>query len=358
MPREDHRLLITRFSFLILILILLSSSLIAAGCGDEEEKGDDSAPAVTAGEDYGGADGEEAGADHVAAGSTEAPAQTVKLIFIHHSVGEAWLSDDEGQLGLTLMENNYFVSDTNYGWCPTEGGEAIGDMTDIGNWYDWFAGPDSGAYLEGLYGESGQNSDYSRLADDPGGENEIVMFKSCFPNSGLGGGSDDPPTEGENPLRGESADSEAHTVANAKGIYNDLLDYFATRQDKLFVVITAPPLVEGDTDARQAANARAFNRWLVEEWLNDYPYDNVAVFDFYDVLTTNGGDPETSDLGSSTGNHHRYRDGEIEYVTDQGGDYSAYAWEGDSHPTAAGLEKASAEFIDLLNLAYANWKSS
>ena len=35
-----------------------------------------------------------------------------------------------------------------------------------------------------------------------GGENEIVLFKSCFPNSRLGGNPGDPPTTGANPLRG------------------------------------------------------------------------------------------------------------------------------------------------------------
>ncbi|MCG2768868.1 MAG: DNRLRE domain-containing protein, partial [Anaerolineae bacterium] len=54
-----------------------------------------------------------------------------------------------------------------------------------------------------------------------------------------------------------------HTVGNAKAIYNDILEYFETRQDKLFVVITAPPM----QDPKYPANARAFNTWLVEEWL-------------------------------------------------------------------------------------------
>jgi hypothetical protein len=79
------------------------------------------------------------------------------------------------------------------------------------------------------------------------------------------------------------------------------------------------------------------------------------VFDLFNVLTSNGGDPDTNDLGSDSGNHHRYYNGTVEHVTEHGSDFSAYAWEGDSHPTAAGGQKASAEFIDLLNLAYLNW---
>lgn len=78
------------------------------------------------------------------------PAAPVKLIFIHHSTGEAWLADDHGQLGATLRDNNYFVSDTNYGWGPNDldvGSEKIGDHTDIGHWYNWFAGPNRNIYL-------------------------------------------------------------------------------------------------------------------------------------------------------------------------------------------------------------------
>ena len=343
---------------LVLLVMLLLFGLMLSSCGDGGGEADkDAAPAVVTADDGGDyLEQEDAVTALSYSGNSEPPASPVKLVFIHHSVGEEWLSDDGGQLGLTLMASNYFVSDTNYGWCSVDGGDAIGDTTDIGNWYDWFVGPESESYLEALYQESEQNSAFTRLADEPGGENEIVLFKSCFPNSGLGGEPDDPPKEGNNPLRGAEAGSDAHTVANAKGIYNDLLGYFASRQDKLFVVITAPPLVEGDSDAGQAANARAFNRWLVEEWLSDYPHDNVAVFDFYNVLTSNGGDPDTNDLGAVSGNHHRYRDGVVEYITDQGSDFSAYAWEGDSHPTAAGSQKASAEFIDILNLAYAKWQ--
>jgi len=290
------------------------------------------------------------------------PAQPVRLVFIHHSVGENWLDDSQGGLAAALMQNNYYVSDTNYGWGPPDadaGSENIGDHTDIGYWYNWFAGPNSSTYMKALFSESGQNTatPYSRLASNPGGENEIVMFKSCFPNSNLGGSANDPPAEGQNLLRGQGSGEAVYTVQNAKGIYNDLLKYFATRQDKLFIVVTAPPLIELETTPEAAANARAFNRWLVDDWLEDYPYQNVAVFDFYNVLTSNGVSPETSDAGKSSGNHHRYSPelDAIEYVTGQGSNFSAYG-SGDSHPTAAGGQKATDEFNELLNISYHAWK--
>ncbi len=174
------------------------------------------------------------------------------------------------------------------------------------------------------------------------------MFKSCFPNSALQGNISDPvPPIGSNPLRGQSCGSSDHTVANAKGIYLDLLEYFKTRPDKFFVIVTAPPLISGT----YADNARYFNEWMVNDLLDGYPLNNVFVFDYYNVLTSNGGDADTSDLGWATGNHHRWWLDAVQHKSDGGGNTSAYPT-GDDHPSAAGDQKASAEFIDLLNNAF------
>jgi hypothetical protein len=275
-------------------------------------------------------------------GGIPAPDQPVRLVFIHHSTGENWLRDDDGALAIALASNGYFVSDTNYGWGPTdpELGGPIGDYTDIGHWWNWFLGPSSDTTMDAVYTESGQTFEYSRLSDDPGGPNEVVMFKSCFPNSEMGGNPDDPPTTGRNPLEG--AGLENLTVGNAKGLYLDLLDYFGAHPDTLFVVITAPPLQASDTSPEAAANARAFNTWLATDWLADYPYPNVAVFDFYNVLT-------------APGNHHRVVNGQIEYVTDTTSNASAYP-SGDSHPNSAGNQKATLESLPMLNLFYQRWQ--
>jgi len=290
-----------------------------------------------------------------AADNPNRPASPVKLVFIHHSSGQNWLadppSDFAGGLGIALRDNNYFVSDTNYGWGPGE----IGSHTNIGSWYSWFRGPDSGTYLGALYSEGGQWCGYSRMDSDPGGENTIVMFKSCFPNSGLGGSPSDPvPPIGTNPLRGsESNNPDAEfTVANAKGIYIDLLDYFRTMQNKLFVVIAAPPL----SDPTYAANARAFNNWLANDWLAGYPYKNVFVWDYYNVLTSNGGSPDVNDLGAAGGNHHRWLNNAVQHQVASGGNTLAYLGSDGDHPNTAGNRKATAEFVPLLNVAWNRFK--
>ena len=257
------------------------------------------------------------------------PAQVVKLIFIHHSTGENWLTDGYGDLGRILGENNYFVSDTNYGWGP----DAIGDRTDIPNWLEWFRSEQTDQYMKAVFSETGQNSSYTRTLNDPGGENEIIMFKSCFPNSDLEGS----PGDGPDPDGWLS-------VGHAKYVYNELLQYFATRPDKLFVVITAPPL----SDATHAANARAFNEWLLNDWLreNNYTANNVAIFDFYTVLT--GAD-----------HHHRWNGAQIEHTFEPGNNTARYASApGDDHPSVEGSCKATDEFIPLLNIFYHRWKAN
>ena len=296
----------------------------------------------------------------IAADSPNRPASPVKLVFVHHSSGQNWLADlggDEhsGGLGIALRDNNYFVSDTNYGWGPADAdlGGTIGDHTYSGSWYNWFRGPTSGTYLSALYSESGQNCSYSRMGADPGGENTVIVFKSCFPNSGLGGGPSDPvPAIGANPLRGsDTTDPGTLTVANAKDIYIDLLNYFRAKPDKLFVVITAPPL----SDGTYGANARAFNNWLVNDWLTGYPNKNVFVWDYYNVLTSKGTGP--NDLGSADGNHHRWRNNAVQHQVAYGGNVTAYP-SGDDHPNTQGNQKATAEFVPLLNVAYNRFKGN
>ena len=279
------------------------------------------------------------------------PAQIQRLIFIHHSTGENWLADDSGKLGIGLKEANYFVSDTNYGWGPND----IGDRTDLGFWHDWFLGPDRDLYMSALYSEEDPHCSYTRLTANPRGENSIILFKSCFPNSAVFGSPNDPPTLGPNPINSKCAGHSSYTVGNIKALYLNLLNYFAIRPDKLFVIILSPPLIEAATNPTQAANARAVNTWLATHLLDSYAGKNVAVFDFYNVLTSNGGSPNTNDAGAVTGNHHRFRNNAVEYITNQGSNFSMYG-SGDSHPTAAGGQKATAEFVPLLNIAYQRWK--
>ena len=257
------------------------------------------------------------------------PAAPVKLVFIHHSTGQNWLDDSNGGLGLALSKNNYYVSDTNYGWGPN----SIGDRTDIPNWTEWFRSSNTATYMAALFADNGVNSPYTRSLANPGGTNQIIMFKSCFPNSALEGHPNDPPSA-----------SGGLTVGHAKYVYNEILKYFGVHPEKLFIVITAPPLIDGT----YAANARAFNQWLMNNWLTDnaYTLKNVAVYDFYNVLTG----PDA---------HHRYYNNQIQHVFTAGMNTEYYpSSSGDDHPSKTGNRKATSEFIPMLNIFYHRWRDS
>lgn len=263
----------------------------------------------------------------VVCADTTPPGEPVKLIFIHHSVGENWLSDDNGGLAGAVGESNYFVSDTYYGWGP----DSIGDRTDIPDWPEWFTGQNRDTYMEAVYTEYHDDAAgydyYNRPMTDPGGENQIIVFKSCYPNSNLAGNPHDPPSH-----------SPDMTVGGAKYVYNQLLEYFEQHPEKLFIAITPPPEISSE----YAEAAETFSTWMVEDWLSSYPGTNVGVFDLHAVL-------------SSPDNHHTAEGDTIVY-TPGFGNTLAYPTE-DPHPSQAGNMKATREFVPLLNYYYNRWIS-
>jgi len=281
--------------------------------------------------------------------NTNPPATPVRLVFVHHSCGDNWLTTGNGNLGNTLDANNYYVRDTYYGWNATQNA-SIGDLTDLGHWYTWFCDttiqgngiPRRDNIMASLYTTNNKHASYTTSVGDPGGENTIIMFKSCYPNSDVKSDNAHPPQD----LYGQAYDSDAHTLSNCKEIYRQLLAYFKMRHDKMFVVITAPPRMQSETTPTYAANARTLNNWITRDWLSEGGWENrnVYVFDFYNVLT----DPN---------NHHRVNGGAVEHIASYGDNYSAYAT-GDSHPSATGNQKATGEFVPLLNYFYNTWRAS
>ena len=304
--------------------------------------------------------------------NTTPPSTPVRLVFIHHSVGEGWLADYSGNLIGWLNAHNYFVSDTYYGWGPPYNPDdpadtsTIGDHTDIGYWYDWFLGGRRDIFLAELYSTNHLTTgEGSNSIPQPAGDNTMVLFKSCFISGYLiTGNPGDPPrqssSENPNPIWSVSSGNPEYTVSNIKGMYRDLLAYFAAHQDKLFILITTPPSSYDDPELTRssAERLRAINTWLVHHWLDSYPYNNVAVFDYYNVLTSNGGNFAINDLGADSGNHHRLRNVMVQHVVGLNNNYSAYCEASDSHPDGAGHQKAAAEFVPLLNVVYNAWKGA
>lgn len=272
-----------------------------------------------------------------AAQSAKAPPGTnraMDLLFLHHSVGAQLLADpgpedaarrthpNGGGLARALTASGYRVHEATYG-------SALGEHTDLFDWLPKF---------------EGHMAEVLRIADQDtplagGAEDRVVLFKSCFPNSWFQG----PGSPPGNP-RGPEL-----TEANARASLEALLPLFQARPDVLFVYLTAPPLapvVPGErlyvwaakkllgrptlADKLRVAgeSARRFNAWVVAKdgWLARYPGKNVAVFDYFSVLT--GGSPS----------------GLSRYASDGGKN---------SHPTSEGNQRAAALLVPFLNDAVA-----
>ena len=295
--------------------------------------------------------------------NTDPPAETVRLVFIHRDTGRQWLNPDNisspwGDLGAELGLNNYYVSDVSTSWSEAPFNPTIGSTTDIGHWYTWFLDPTIQGngfarrdnIVTALWPTNAKESTFTRIAPPvPLGDNEIVVFMSEPGNSALDLFGDTGPP---NPLYGNQASDPAHIVPNCQEIYNRLLEYFKTRaQTQLFVDVTAPPLHPNNTNFTQGDAARILNDWLIDDWLRlgDWEGRNVAVFDLFNVLTDED-------------HHHRVFQGQVQHEysprTTQNPDanYSAYSDTG-NQVSRDGLQKATSEFLPLLNLYYNRWQN-
>ena len=88
---------------------------------------------------------------------------------------------------------------------------------------NWFLGSDSDLILSSLYGENletdkfgaHKNSNSTKPLENLGAvvENEIIMFKSCYPNILLKGNTSNPPFQLKKSLLNFAANLDEHTVA-------------------------------------------------------------------------------------------------------------------------------------------------
>lgn len=285
----------------------------------------------------------------VAKYATTPPDSTTRVLFIHHSCGGNWAADfgQYADMPGTEKGSNIFLSHENGGGLRTalagvktaDGSSAyelhevarksiIGAKTDVCHWYpkftQYFDRPDS-SELD-LLNVARQDSMYP---DDQ--INQIIMFKSCYPNSDV-----DPGEPTTKPLTDPTM-----TIGNYKAVYTALLnDVFRPErmgQNRvLFIVVTAPPRSKKDCNQKQAAVAREFNNWLRTEWLTEKDC-NVVVFDYFNINTGGIGNDLDGSWASGTVN------------------YSAYLKHSDSHPNTEAQTLATEEFLRFINLAYNRW---
>ncbi len=177
-----------------------------------------------------------------------------KMVFLHHSVGRNWLNDG---LREELMSKGIAVQSITYG-------DDIGEETDMNNWVPKF--------------EKNLDQIFNFGYNDPSSQHDIIMFKSCFPNSDIVGAG----AKTGNPYQAEK------TVSNFHAVFDSLKAVFSAHPEKQFIYVTSPPLHKLKTNSENASRAREFSNWISNDFVKRYKeetgFDNFIVFNLFDVL--------------------------------------------------------------------------
>ncbi len=176
------------------------------------------------------------------------------IIFLHHSTGHALI--EQGGVRELFTEAGFEFWDHDY----NHPGLRRPDGSEAGYSYRI---PDDNTDPDGLARIFSQRA-YGLPLNALSGllQHEVIVFKSCFPASNI------------------ESDAE---LEQRKEWYLGIRDVMDAHPDKVFVVMSQPPLHPAATTPEAAARARAFADWLTsDEYLAGHP--NVAAFDFFDAL--------------------------------------------------------------------------
>ncbi len=212
------------------------------------------------------------------------------LFFLHHSTGNGFV--EEGDMRATVASYNAGNGTSFELWDHGYNGEGLRNAAGVwtGTSYNT---PGDNTDPDGLHELWTTNNNARR---DILANHEVIAFKSCFPASAIG---------------------DSQMLAQYKQYYREMRDFFDTRTDRLFVVMSTPPLHRLSTNTTEARNARAFANWLKSaEYLGGHP--NVVCYDLFNRLAK-------ADDGSAAANRLRY-------------EYEGSHNDGDSHPNTAGNE--------------------
>ena len=227
-------------------------------------------------------------------------AAMTNVFFLHHSTGRYLL--DEGGVRATLAAYNQSRGTHVELWDHDY--NSIGlrnpDGAYLGYGYDI---PDDNTDPDGLYVLwTTSNSAREQILQN----HQVIAFKSCFPASEI------------------TSDTQLDQRQNW---YLAMRDVFDQHPDKVFIVISQPPLHRLATNATQAARARAFADWLGSSaYLSGHP--NVRFFDLFDHLAA-------PDDGSATANMLRW-------------EYERSHTDTDSHPNVLANQTVAPDFTDFL----------
>ncbi len=196
------------------------------------------------------------------------------MVWHHHSTGDELL---KGGLLEALKADGVELHEINYKQAVVDG-YVIGDHTDPPDFPKNFNTPKYFDVIKG-WGLKGDKK-----------QHDLIMFKSCFPSANI------------------KTDA---MLEDYKKYYLSMLPTFKAHPDILFIAMSSPPLVKGETSAANAKRAREWAKWITTE----YPKQaaNVKVFDLFNALAVAEGKPNENTLvpqfATARDDSHPTRDG-------------------------------------------------
>ncbi len=283
--------------------------------------------------------------------------QPVKLIFIHHSTGENWLADGQRRAGAGPADNNYFVSDTNYGWGPPTGPGSARSATTRTSATGTAGSPARPRHLPWPRStpRAASTACYSPPGDRPRRrEPDRACSSRASPTRTSAGQSATDRHRRQSAARPDAC-SEPDRRQRQGHLHRPPAVLRRAPGQALRRHRRAAAASADTTPPRAPTPAPSTTGWSTTG-LPATRTNNVAVFDFYNVLTSQ----------RRRRQHERPGRGRAATTTAIGTARSSTSptrrrttWRtptAETHPSAAGDQKATGEFVPLLNIFYHRWQ--
>jgi len=247
------------FYNLILLFIVLT---LITGCGGANVSTPVTTPTVTPYPTYTPTPGGPTATPTITptpGGPTVTPGTKNKLFFLHHSVGEGLVTTGNMR-AIVISYNN--INGTNYAFWD-HGYNSDGLRNPDGHFTGTsFPVPDDNTDPDGLYYLFTSSNADAVSARNQMLEYDVISFKSCYTVSNI---------------------PDDNTLNQYKNWYLEMRNFFDQHPEKIFVVMSPPPLHRLNTNSIAAANARNFANWLKS---SDYigGRTNVVCFDLFNYL--------------------------------------------------------------------------
>ncbi len=217
------------------------------------------------------------------------------VIFLHHSVGNNLIN--QGKVREQFQQAGIDFWDQGYRY------DGLRDPSGVKTGF-WYPLPADNTDIDGLARLMAQEPKSLPVNALSGLlQHEVIMLKSCYPNNNFNG---------------------AEGFQQFQEMYLGMRATMDAHPEKIFVLLTTPPLNPAETNMENARLAREMAAWLASEAFIG-GRQNVFVFDFYTLLAEN--DPASPEYGMLRA---AYREG------------------ADSHPNAAANVEIAPLLVDFV----------